>query len=202
MLCEMRRAVEMPLLPGKGPRQRRVVPLADESASSTLAKTKRTGHSTQSHLLPGASVVVCVLVYICTGIYCALSAPKATSKFGDHIVPDTARCARVTATQTTPLSTLRSECLARCCDCFATGSTGRPGKQHFRSHTLECDCRKYRSQLQRRNLHRRRADLATRPAVCAETDGSAVHVRKLEQRVFEWVSFAEHGARRRSVFVA
>ena len=96
MLCEMRRAVEMPLLPGKGPRQRRVVPLADESASSTLAKTKRTGHSTQSHLLPGASVVVCVLVYICTGIYCALSAPKATSKFGDHIVPDTARCARVT----------------------------------------------------------------------------------------------------------
>lgn len=68
------------------------VPIGDTADSDFQSKRYA---STILSIVPGLLFLVSLLAYIVSGAVCALVPPSPTVSFGDHVIPDTSRCVRV-----------------------------------------------------------------------------------------------------------
>lgn len=74
----------------------RRIPLGDPTDGAPKEYLLRTHDKTSyNSFMPGACFVFCMLSFVVTGILCIAFPPEATDRYDEHVIPDTAKCLRI-----------------------------------------------------------------------------------------------------------
>ena len=60
------------------------------------ANARQRDTTSYTSFLPGAFFVICMMSFLVTGIVCIAFPPEATNTYDEHVIPDTAKCLRIT----------------------------------------------------------------------------------------------------------
>lgn len=73
----------------------RCIPPGYPADTATKKNVTTRDNISYNSFVPGACFVICMLSFVVTGLLCIAFPPEATDTFDEHVIPDTAKCLRI-----------------------------------------------------------------------------------------------------------